>query len=262
MAILFWVCAGLIAYTYVLYPLLILIWARFSPQCTQVDEACFPSVSMVIAAYNERPMLPYEIAEAASFIERYELGIRGGKQDQYASAIGGFNFMEFRGEEVQTSPLKLREEVLLELEKNLVLCYTGKSRLSGDIHGKVTEAYRRGERGTVEAIERLKGIAEEMKAALLRGDLQGFAELLDENWRCQKRLHPSVTNEQIEELFEIAYRNGALGGKAGGAGGGGCVIFYCEAEREHGVRRKLEEAGANILHFNFDFSGLSTWRSK
>ena len=95
----------------------------------------------VINAYNERHMLPYEMAEAASLIEREELGIRGGKQDQYASALGGFSFMEFLGEEVRVSRLNLREDVVLELEKNLVLCYTGKSRLSGDIHKNVAEAF-------------------------------------------------------------------------------------------------------------------------
>ena len=204
----------------------------------------------VINAYNDRHMLPYEMAEAASLIEREELGIRGGKQDQYASAMGGFQFMEFSGEDVKTSRLNLREDVVLELEKNLVLCYTGKSRLSGDIHKNVTEAFQRGDPDTVGAIERLKGIAEEMKVCLVKGDLDSFGRLLDENWGCQKPLHPSVTNEEIEELFAIAYRSGAVGGKAGGAGGGGCLMFYCGSDREHRVRRALEKTGVTIIDFS------------
>ena len=212
-----------------------------------------------VTSYTGEGMLPYELAEGASGIEREELGILGGKQDHYASALGGFQYMEFRGEEVKASRLRLREDVLLELEKQCVLCYTGKSRLSGDIHARVREAYEGGDAGTVGAIDRMKGIGEEMKEVLLRGDVEGFARLLGENWECQKRLHPSVTNGQIERLFEVAYGHGALGGKAGGAGGGGCVLFYCGEDREYGVSKALEEEGVTVIDFHFDWDGLKTW---
>jgi len=150
------------------------------------------------------PLLPSEVAEFASSIERFELNIRGGKQDQYASALGGINFMEFKGEDVKVSPLRLPADVICELEKNLVLCYTGKSRLSGDIHGKVVANFKRGDRSTREALSNLKEIAESVKRALLRGRLEEFGELLEENWRNQKALHPSITNERTEELYSIA----------------------------------------------------------
>jgi len=212
-----------------------------------------------IGSYTGQVMLPYELAEGASGIEREELGILGGKQDHYASALGGFQFMEFSGEEVKASPLRLSAEVVLELEKQSVLCYTGHSRLSGDIHARVRDAYLGGEPGTVEAIERMKGIAEEMKGALLVGDIEAFARLMGENWTCQKRLHPSVTNDQIDRLFEVAYAHGAIGGKAGGAGGGGCVLFYCQEDREHTVAKALEEEGVTVIDFHFDRDGLRTW---
>jgi D-glycero-alpha-D-manno-heptose-7-phosphate kinase len=204
-------------------------------------------------------LLPYEYAEIASSIERQELGILGGKQDQYASAIGGMSFMEFCGEEVKLSKLPLSYDTLHELEKNLVLCYTGKSRLSSDIHQNVVDAYLAGHKDTLNALKNLKQIAVEVKNALLKDDLLYFSTLLNDNWDNQKRLHASVTNPRIDSLFDLALSAGATGGKASGAGGGGCLIFYCADDQEHVVRRKLQDAACDIIDFNFDFEGLQTW---
>ncbi len=216
----------------------------------------------VLGALKDVTYLPYQYAEFASGIERHELGILGGKQDHYASAVGGIRFMEFQGEDVKTSPLRLPPHIRYELEKNLVICYTGKPRLSGDIHQKVTQAYKSGEPGVRKSLENLKSIAESTKTALIRGRLTDFGELLTENWENQKKLHSSVTNEQIDKLFNIANEHGAIGGKACGAGGGGCLLFYCQPTREHNVRQKLEEAGTRIIDFNFDFDGLQVWRAE
>lgn len=215
----------------------------------------------VIGAFKKSPLLSYEYAELASSIERHELGILGGKQDHYASAVGGINFMEFMGEEVKTSSLKIAPEVCYELEKNLVLCYSGKSRPSGNIHQNVTDAYVSKEAKTRMALRNMKEIAREAKSALMNGKLTNFGQLLNENWANQKRLHSSVTNEHIDGLFKTALSHGAIGGKACGAGGGGCLVFYCDPDREHRVRQKLEESGAKIIDFNFDFGGLQTWRA-
>lgn len=212
-----------------------------------------------LSRFTKKPMLSYEFAEAASAIERFELDIFGGKQDQYASALGGFNFMEFDDEEVKVSTLAIASDVLYDLEKHLVLCYTGKSRLSGDIHRKVVNAYESNEPKTRNALDNLKSIAQKMKDALLIGDLETFGVLLSENWENQKALHPSVTNTQIDDLFDIALANGAIGGKACGAGGGGCLVFYAHEDQEHNVRGELEHAGASIIDFNFDFGGLRIW---
>ncbi len=216
----------------------------------------------VLGALKDVTYLPYQYAELASSIERHELGILGGKQDHYASAVGGINFMEFQDEEVKTSSIKLPAHIQYELEKNLVLCYTGQSRLSGNIHQNVTQAYKSGEPSVRKALETLKIIAESTKTALIRGRLTEFGELLTENWNNQKKLHESVTNEQIDKLFKIALDHGAIGGKACGAGGGGCLLFYCQPTREHNVRQKLEEAGMRIIDFNFDFNGLQVWRAE
>ena len=214
----------------------------------------------VISAFQESPLLPYECAELASSIERHELEILGGKQDHYASAVGGINFMEFMGEEVRTSSLKIAPEVCYELEKNLVLCYSGRSRPSGNIHQNVTDAYVNNDVKTRTALRNMKEIARAAKTALMHGKLSNFGQLLNENWANQKSLHPSVTNEHIDGLFNTALTGGAIGGKACGAGGGGCLVFYCEPDQEHQVRQRLEESGAKIIDFNFDFGGLQTWR--
>jgi len=203
-----------------------------------------------------RPLLAHEIAEMASEIEREELHILGGKQDQYASAIGGVQFMEFFGDTVRAAPLRLSPATEFALQKHLVLCYTEQSRLSGDVHQRVTEAFRKGDADTTGAIANLKRIAREMKDALLVGDLESFARLMSENWANQKRLHASVTNERIDELFAVAEGAGAAGGKACGAGGGGCLVFIAQPDREHVLRQALRDAGARILDFVFDPHGL------
>lgn len=204
-------------------------------------------------------MLPYELAELASSIERHELGILGGKQDQYASVLGGINFMEFSDEEVKTSRLQLSRDTIYELEKSLVLCYTGKSRLSSNIHQNVVDAYLGKDRETLDALKNLKRIAVAVKDALLKNDLSAFGKLLSDNWENQKRLHTSITNSQIDSLFDLALGNGAVGGKACGAGGGGCLVFFCYPDKEHLVRKKLADAGVTMIDFNLDFEGLQIW---
>lgn len=216
----------------------------------------------VLAKYAKKYLMQYEVAELASTIEREELGILGGKQDHYASSMGAINFMEFHGEDVKSSRLQLARDTQLELEKNLVLCYTGKSRLSGNIHKNVTDAFKSGDKHTVGAIDSMKTIAQEMKIALLDGDLEAYGLLMNQNWSNQKRLHSSVTNEEIDMLFDLAMDNGAVGGKACGAGGGGCLLFYCKPEGAHKVRQALEAKGVQIIDFNFDVGGLQTWYSR
>ena len=183
------------------------------------------------------------------------LGILGGKQDQYASALGGINFMTFDGS-VEVEPLDISPDIIRELENRLVLCYTGKPRLSGNIHENVWGAYRRGIPETVNALYNLRDIAYKMKDALMAGNLEEFAALMSENWSCQKKLDASITNDQIEELFLRAFEHGAIGGKACGAGGGGCVLFFTQQNRRENVQQIVEQLGSRVIPFKFDFSGL------
>ena len=213
-----------------------------------------------VSAFAGELLEGYEVAELASALEREELGILGGKQDHYASVLGGFNSMEFRGEDVRTSPLPVDPGTVAQLEKSCVLVYTGQSRLSGEVHERVHESYA-SHGDAREAIETLKRVAGDMRVALLEGDLDQFAALMNENWACQKRLHPSVTNDGLERIFDAAFDAGAVAGKAGGAGGGGCVLFLCGEHKEHAVRKRLVEEGVTVIDFTFDFTGLTLWRA-
>ncbi|MBN1446041.1 MAG: hypothetical protein JW957_08050 [Candidatus Omnitrophica bacterium] len=203
---------------------------------------------------NEKPEV---IAEAAFEMEQL-LRIKGGKQDQYAAALGGINFMTFT-DRVKVKRLNIKKSVREGLEKNLVLCYSGKSRLSGNIHDKVWARYLKGE--TVSAFQGLKRIAYEMKDSLLKGRLDEFACLLNENWEYQKELDSSVTNSVTEKLFAEAFKSGAIAGKACGAGGGGCLLFFCREGKASAVRKALAAAGGKIIPFRFSKEGL-TWKIK
>lgn len=194
------------------------------------------------------------IAELAYQLEEI-LGILGGKQDQYAAAFGGINYMAF-DDGVRVERLQPPPELVTELHQRLVLCYTGKQRLSGNIHENVWGAFRRGEPATVNALYSLRSCAQRMRDVLASGTVDAFADLLSENWRHQKALDPSVTNAQIEALFEAAWAAGAVGGKACGAGGGGCLLFCAERGRVEELSGTLSRSGARVIPFQFDTAGL------
>jgi D-glycero-alpha-D-manno-heptose-7-phosphate kinase len=213
----------------------------------------------VLNLIQDRRLSLYEIAELAHRLETEELGISGGRQDQYASALGGILYQEF-DEAVHTSPLRISEAMLCNLEKHLILCYTGKSRLSGDIVGSVMERYKRGDKEVKNLLDEMKAIAQETKDALLKGDVIALGKLMSENWERQKRLYQGISNEYIEHLFRVAENSGSIGGKAMGAGGGGCLLFLSAPDTEHILRRKLQEEGAEIIDMSFSLTGLVVWR--
>lgn len=206
-------------------------------------------------ALQPAPWPRHELADRAFRMETEDVGIPGGRQDQYAALNGGFQFIEFNDPAARSTRLDVPREVIQALRERLVLCYTGRSRVSGNIIATVMGNYRRGEAATTYALRRLKAIATAMRDALLLGDLDAFGRLLAENWECQKMLDASVTNPQIDSLFELATRNGAAGGKALGAGGGGCVLFYAPSDTTR-LRQALSRAGLTLIDFDFDFEGL------
>ncbi len=212
-----------------------------------------------LCRYEKRHMVAYELAEEASRIEREELGIRGGKQDHYASALGGMLFLEFHGPVVQASPLPLRRGTLLELESNLIVAYVGQSRLSGDVHAQVSERFSAGDAGTRQAIEDLKAISRGMKRALMAEEMAEVGRLIDANWDAQKRLHSATTTDRIEECLRKAKEEGALGGKACGAGGGGCIAVFAPPDRAHRIRKALEQLETQPLEVILDDHGVESW---
>jgi D-glycero-alpha-D-manno-heptose-7-phosphate kinase len=214
----------------------------------------------LLKEYEHLPLTDYEIADLACVIEREELGIQGGLQDQYAAAFGGFNYIEFLPDHVVVNPLKVSLDVMNELQYNLLLCYTGTMRLSAHIIQDQVDRYERKEAKTMQALRELKTLTIEMKNALLRRELDNFGELLHREWHYKKMLSSKISNEQLDGLYEIAREYGALGGKITGAGGGGYMLLYCPPERKHPVAEKLKELGCTIIDIGLEPMGLQTWR--
>jgi D-glycero-alpha-D-manno-heptose-7-phosphate kinase len=209
---------------------------------------------------KESRMTDYEIAELAYSLEREELNNKGGRQDQYASVFGGLNFIEFRGDDfVRVNPVRMKRDHLLELEKNLLLVHVMDRNSSGDIITDQVKSYVDGKKSVVDALHKVKALAEETHRALRKGDLNRFGKLLHEGWVEKKKFSPMMSNEHIDRLYSLALKYGAIGGKINGAGGGGHMVFYCETGKEEDVMEHLTKAGAYVRSFSFDMQGLQTW---
>ena len=206
-----------------------------------------------------KPMTDYELAGLAYQVERIDLGIAGGMQDQYAATFGGFNFIEFNRDAIIVNPLRIDPATLNELEYHLLLCYTGKTRPSANILRTQIEGYVTRKADVVAGLDALKETTILMKNALLLGRLDDFGALLHEAWQHKKKLADRITDSYIDELYEIACQHGALGGKISGAGGGGFLLLYCQFDKRHIVAEKLEEAGGQMVEFGFEPHGLQTW---
>jgi D-glycero-alpha-D-manno-heptose-7-phosphate kinase len=213
----------------------------------------------LLAAHYGRALDEYQVAQLAHAIEREDLGITGGMQDQYAATFGGFNFIEFT-DRVIVNPLRIRDEIVHELELSLLLCFTGITRDSARVIEDQTRRAIASAEDTMAGLRAQKELAVAMKAALLTGAVQEFGELLGEAWVQKKRMSPLITNPRIDELYDIAKTNGALGGKLTGAGGGGYILMFCDFTKKHRVIEALEFAGGVITEFAFDTKGLTTWR--
>lgn len=208
------------------------------------------------------PLTNYDIAELTFHVERLDLKIAGGRQDQYAATFGGFNYIEFYDQLTVVNPLRISIETINELHYHLVLCYTGKTRLSANIVASHSKAYERKDAKVVEALDQTKELAIAMKNALLRGELNVFGGLLHEAWSHKKRFNENISNSYIDELYDIGRKNGALGGKILGAGGGGYLLLYCPFDKKHIIADKLEKAGGQIVEFSFETQGLQTWKAE
>jgi D-glycero-alpha-D-manno-heptose-7-phosphate kinase len=223
------------------------------------------SSTMVVAlmgafdAWLKLNLSPYEMARTAFEIERLDLGIHGGRQDQYTATFGGFNFMEFEAGKVLVNPLRISREAIAELEYSLVLAYTGSSRHSSKIIATQMQNYADGAAEAIEAMDRTKELATSLKEELLRGNYRGFGELLHEAWMHKKRMSDSISNPQIESLYGAARSAGALGGKISGAGGGGFMFFFTEFDRRHQVEEALRSNGAEVVYFGFTDEAVRAW---
>jgi D-glycero-alpha-D-manno-heptose-7-phosphate kinase len=209
--------------------------------------------------FHRLALTDYETARLAWEIERLDLGLAGGLQDQYASTFGGFNFIEFSRDGVLVNPLRVHRDVVLELEENMVLCFTGSTREGANIIDDQTSRYEAEDEDTIGALRMQKELAVEMKAAILQARLNTFGELLDVAWEHKKRFSPKVTTPRIDEIYACAREAGALGGKVTGAGGGGFMIFYCASGTRPRVVERLSAMGLKESDFAFEPAGLTTW---
>ncbi len=220
-------------------------------------------VVAIIGAFVEWLKIPlgeYDIAHLAFEIERRDLGMAGGKQDQYAATFGGFNFMEFYdNDRVVVNPLRIKSDIINELQNNLLLYYTGTSRLSSKIIEAQVQNVEYGNKKSIEAMHKLKEQALLMKEAILKCNLHKIGEILDYGWEYKKKTAGGVSNAIIDEIYEAAKRAGATGGKISGAGGGGFMMFYCPGNSRYSVIEELSKFGGEFRRFQFTKYGLETW---
>jgi D-glycero-alpha-D-manno-heptose-7-phosphate kinase len=220
-------------------------------------------VVAIIGAFTEMLRLPlgeYDIAHYAYEIERKDLGLAGGKQDQYAATFGGVNYMEFYdADKVIVNPLRIKQQYLFELENNLLLYYTSKSRESAKIIQQQADNVVSQNESSIEAMHQLKHQAQMMKEALLKGRLNEMGEILDFGFQQKRKMAAGISNDLMDEIYETAKAAGATGGKISGAGGGGFMIFYCPGNTKYIVAKSLEKFGGIHRSYQFVEHGLTTW---
>jgi D-glycero-alpha-D-manno-heptose-7-phosphate kinase len=224
------------------------------------------SSSLVVAMVDalreilSAPLGPYEVARLAYEIERVDLNLSGGRQDQYAAAFGGINYIEFLpGDRVIVNPLRARRNVFCELESSIVVCFSGQSRESANIIDDQTAVMKTNAGQGMEALHQLKRDAEEMKRAFTEGDIDRMAEVLRSSWEAKKATSAAVSNQRIEALLELGLENGALAGKVSGAGGGGFIFFFVHPENRFRLMSALNRADGHATSLKFVETGCETW---
>lgn len=220
-------------------------------------------VVAIIGAFVEWLKLPlgeYDIAHLAYEIEREDLMMAGGRQDQYAATFGGFNFMEFYADnKVIVNPLRMKSHIVNELECNVLLYYTETSRLSSSIIESQQHNVKQKEEKSIDATHRVKEQAFMMKEAVLKGELHKIGQILDFGWQNKKLMAKNISNPLIDQIYDHAMQAGATGGKISGAGGGGFMTFFCPATSRYKVQETLLQFGGRVQAFQFYPEGLNTW---
>ncbi len=220
-------------------------------------------VVAILGAFVEWLKLPlgeYDIAHLAYLIEREDLKMAGGKQDQYAATFGGVNYMEFYGnDKVIVNPLRIKSRFLNELEHNLVLFYTQTSRLSSKIIQEQTDNVNAKKSSSIDAMHQLKEQSILMKEAILKGEVDSIGKILHDGWMHKKQMADGISNASIDAIYETALQSGATGGKISGAGGGGFMIFYAPYIHKYDLIKKLSALGGNVMNYSLTTEGLTTW---
>jgi len=221
-------------------------------------------VVAIIKAFVEWLSLPlgeYDIAKLAYEIERIDMGLSGGKQDQYAATFGGFNFIEFySNDRVIVNPLRIKNWIINELESSMVLYYTGISRESAKIIDEQSLKMKEHNKQSLDALHELKEDALIMKEAILKGDIIKFAKYLGKSWNAKKRTASAVSNRYLDVIYNTAIESGAYAGKVSGAGGGGFMMFIVDPVRRLKMIRELSGMDGKVINFHFDKNGTKGWK--
>jgi D-glycero-alpha-D-manno-heptose-7-phosphate kinase len=227
------------------------------------SSALASAVIGAVACYENQVLDHYELAALNYQVERKDLQIAGGMQDQYGTTFGGFNLIEFSRDGVLVNPLRVHESILEDLEAHLLLCYVGRVRANTGLIDRQIRYYAEQRKSTLEGMLRIYNLVYEMKSALLKGNLGLFGELLHEGFEAKKCMNPDITAGTItDQLYDEARRHGAIGGKLMGAGGGGYLLLYCETHRQHEVRKALEQAGGVVTNCALAHTGLQVWHTR
>jgi D-glycero-alpha-D-manno-heptose-7-phosphate kinase len=214
------------------------------------------NILKTLTCYLHCPLSKYDLAERAFHIARDVLGRHVGRQDEFAAAFGGLNFITFRTDGLtEVQPVDIGPELVSELQSNLMLFFTGSAHHSWTILQEQDKATRVHTGPTVEALHQVRTLADQMLRSLQEGDLNGFGTLLDAGWQAKKRISNRISNSRIDHLYDLARGCGAVGGKITGAGGGGFLLLYCEPERQEVVRLALQAEGVQEMAFAFDTNG-------
>ncbi|MGI0088367.1 MAG: GHMP kinase [Nitrosotalea sp.] len=234
-----------------------------APPGSGLGSSAAVSASLIgaLAVLAGTHLTQYEIAEKAYHIERVELGIKGGRQDQYATVFGGFNFLEFKKSSVEVTPLRIRTPILNELLASILVCDTNITRLSGKILERQSKSYTEGGASVLENLDFIKQSAYDMKNSMVRGNMKEIGELLHLGWLHKKKLTSGITTPQLDAIYDKALESGAMGGKLMGAGGGGHFMFICDPDKREDVSREVTKLGCKIVKINFDREGLQVWKS-
>ena len=219
-------------------------------------------VVAILKAFTEWLNLPlgeYDIARLAFDIEREDIGIVGGAQDQYAATFGGFNFMEFYSEKrVIVNPLRVKNWIIDELEASIVLYFTDIRRQASQIEQEKKKLLD--DKKSLEAMHEVKEDAILMKEALLKGDIKNFAKILGKSWEAKKRVSENISNNEIDKIYDIAIKNGAYSGKVSGAGGGGFMFFMVEPINKLQLIKELNKQQGKVINFQFVKNGTRGWK--
>ena len=216
------------------------------------------AIIAAVAEWIGKKMTNYEMAALAYRLEREDIGLKGGKQDQYAAVFGGFNLLDVK-KDVTVHPVKIDKDIVDELQCRSAMCFTGMSRESANIIDTQIKSYKSGQ--NIDALNQSKKLAKEMSEEVQKGNLDSAGELLDTLWEYKKQFSSSISNRHINSLYNGAKTKGAIGGKVSGAGGGGFMYFICKYDKKPSVVQELKKRGAEVTDFMFEPNGVITWRS-